>query len=131
VPAGPLERTFLAVDSPPVRLPPGTLVRVSGWVKVPHEIGASADGVLFYDDAGGEPLGVRVSVQQHWKKFHLYRKVPASGQISVTLALTGIGVAYFDDVRIEPLVPAPVEPSAGEIAGSRGQRVVPAAYPRR
>ena len=28
--------------------------------------------------------------------------VPASGQIKVTLALTGIGAAYFDDIRIEP-----------------------------
>jgi hypothetical protein len=101
----PLERTFLAVDSPPVRLPPGTLVRVSGWIKVPGDIVGSPDGVLFYDDAGGEPLGVRLTVEPHWKQFHLYRRVPASGQISVTMALTGIGVAYFDNIAIEPLVP--------------------------
>jgi hypothetical protein len=43
----------------------------------------------------------------HWRKFHLYRRVPASGRISVTVALTGIGVAYFDDIRIEPFAPAP------------------------
>jgi hypothetical protein len=118
----PLERTFLAVDSPRVQLPPGTLVRVSGWVKVPHEIIGSADGVLFYDDAGGEPLGVRLPVQPRWKQFHLYRRVPASGQISVTLALTGVGVAYFDDIRIEPLIPG--EPAAG--AGAEARRVVQA-----
>ncbi len=100
----PLERTFLAVDSSPVRLAPGTLVRVSGWVKVPEAIRGTADGALFYDDAGGEPLAVRVSQTAGWKQFHLYRRVPQTGQISVTLALTGIGVAYFDDVRIEPLV---------------------------
>ena len=52
----PLEKTFLAVDSPPVKFAPGTLVRVSGWMRVPQEITGSADGVLFYDDAGGEPL---------------------------------------------------------------------------
>jgi len=101
----PLERTFLAVDSPAVKLPPGTLVRVSAWVRVPQEVGKSADGVLFYDDAGGEPLAVRISHQQHWKHYHLYRRVPASGQISVTVALTGVGIAYFDDIRIEPLMP--------------------------
>lgn len=107
-----LERTFLAVDSPPVRLPPGTLVRVSGWVKVPTEIVGTADGVLMYDDAGGEPLAVRVLSTREkgdqpgvWKKYHLYRRVPSTGQISVTLAVTGHGVAYFDDIRIEPLVP--------------------------
>lgn len=111
----PLERTFLAVDSPPVRLPPGTLVRISGWIRVKSEIAGTADGALMYDDAGGEPLAVRVlntdvawepskPAQSSWKKFHLYRRVPVTGQISVTLALTGIGVAYFDDIRIEPLV---------------------------
>jgi hypothetical protein len=33
--------------------------------------------------------------------------VPASGQVYVTLALTGLGTAFFDDIRIEPLVTAP------------------------
>ena len=102
----PLERTFLAVESPAVKLPPGTLVRVSGWVKIPGEIRLTADGALFYDTAGGEPLGVRLlSTENHWKQFHLYRRVPASGQISLTVALTGVGVAYFDELRVEPLIP--------------------------
>lgn len=100
----PLEKTFLAVDSPPVKFEPGTLVRVSGWMRVPQEIAGSPDGALFYDDAGGEPLAVRMTSVPHWRQFHLYRRVPASGQIAVTLALTGVGVAYFDDIRIEPLL---------------------------
>jgi hypothetical protein len=81
------------------------MVRVSAWIKVPKEIQGTADGVLFYDDAGGDPLGVRLMVQQEWRQFHLYRVVPASGQISVTLAMTGIGTAYFDNIAIEPMVP--------------------------
>ena len=90
---------------PAVKLPPGTLVRVSAWIKVPTAIvGDAAGGVLFYDDAGGEPLSVRVLGTGTWKQYHLYRRVPASGQIAVTLALTGLGVAYFDEVRIEPLI---------------------------
>ena len=128
-----LERTFLAVDGPPVRLPPGTLVRVSAWVKVPEEVTGTADGVLFYDDAGGAELGVRVldtrppsdvpGVKKPavWKHYHLYRRVPASGKLSVTLALTGVGVAYFDDVRVEPLVPT------GTAAAPNGN-VTPAGY---
>jgi hypothetical protein len=111
----PLERTFLSVYSPAVRLPAGTLVRVSGWMKVPKPITGTADGAMMYDDAGGEPLAVRVlstvpNVEKPgpgvWKHFHLYRRVPASGQIAVTLALTGYGVAYFNDIKIEPLVPS-------------------------
>jgi hypothetical protein len=99
-----LERTFLAIHSPAVKLHPGSLVQISGWVKIPSAIAASADGVMLYDSAGGEPLAVRLTGEQKkWKKFTLYRRVPASGTVSVTLALTGIGTAYFDDVRIEPL----------------------------
>ena len=125
-----LERTFLSVESPAVNLPPGTLVRISAWIKVPKKIlGDAAGGVLFYDDAGGVPLAVRLletidhglaeRLQQvgdkkgveligsngRWKQFRLYRRVPASGKISVKMAMTGTGVAYFDDVRIEPLLP--------------------------
>jgi len=106
----PLERTFLAVDSPPVKLPPGTLVRVSAWIKIPKDIQGTADGVLFHDDAGGEPLAVRTTKCTEWKQYHLYRVVPANGQISVTLALTGVGTAYFDNVMIEPMVPAEAGP---------------------
>jgi hypothetical protein len=98
-----LERTFLAINSPSVRLAPGTLVRVSGWVRIPATIAASADGALLYDSAGGEPLAVRLTEATTWKQFILYRKVPSSGTMSVTLALTGIGKVYFDDVRIEPV----------------------------
>src|SRR5262249_33714941 len=70
----PLERTFLAVESPAVRLQPGTLVRVSGWVKIPRDIQLTADGALFYDDVCGESLGVRLlGTGGRWKQFHLYR----------------------------------------------------------
>src|SRR5262249_20958527 len=62
LPAPPvLERTFLAVDSPQVQLPPGTLVRVSAWIKMPDVARGTADGALFYDSAGGESLAVRIN----------------------------------------------------------------------
>jgi hypothetical protein len=102
-----LERTFLAVHSPAVRLAPGTPVRISAWVRIPAAITASTDGALLYDSAGGEPLAVRLTDKTPWKKYTLYRRVPENGAINVTLALTGLGTVYFDDVKIEPL-------SAGE-----------------
>jgi hypothetical protein len=154
-----LERTFLAVDSPAVPLPPGTLVRISAWVKVVEQVEGTVDGVLIYDNpgydprfanrphAGGEPLAVRVrrtdeyaGMKGGWRQYHLYRRVSASGQIGVTLALTGIGTAYFDDVRIEPLVAgggaeeradaarlSPRGPGGPSAAPAR-QPVVPAGY---
>jgi hypothetical protein len=100
-----LERTFVAVDSPKVRVAPGSIVRISGWVRIPRPITGTADGVLMYDSVGGEPLAVRTTAQTGWKKFELHRRAPSSGEVSVTLALTGLGTAQFDDVRIEPLLP--------------------------
>jgi hypothetical protein len=99
-----LERTYLAINSPTAKLPPGSLAQISGWVYIPEPITASPDGALLYDSAGGEPLAIRLTAATGWKKFTLYRRVPASGSINVTLALTGIGTVFFDDVRIEPLV---------------------------
>ena len=79
-------------------------LRITGWVRMPEAISASADGALVYDSAGGEPLAIRlIGAEPKWRQFTLYRKVPATGTINVTMALTGIGTAYFDDVRIEPL----------------------------
>jgi len=92
------------VTSPPVQLPAGSLVRFSGWVNVPKGIEASADGALIFDTAGGEPLGVRVTdATKGWKRFTLFRRVPTTGEVRLTVALTGVGTAYFDDLSIEPL----------------------------
>jgi len=46
---------------------------------------------------------VRTSLPSPWKQFILYRTVPVSGTIDVTVALSGIGTVYFDDIRIEPM----------------------------
>ena len=97
-----LERVFLGVNSPPVRLPPGTWVRISGWAKLPAAVRATADGAMLFDSAAGEGYAVRLTQKLDWRQFHFYRKVPASGEIRVRLALTGFGTAYFDDVRVEP-----------------------------
>lgn len=99
-----LERTFLAIHSPAVKLPPGSLVRITAWARLASKIQASADGALIYDNVGGEPLAVRLTEPGGWKRYTLYRRVPETGTVNVTLALTGLGSAYFDDVTIEPLV---------------------------
>jgi hypothetical protein len=98
-----LERTFLAINSPTVHLPPGTPVKISAWIRVPKALTATCDGALIYDSAGGEPLAYRLRDATNWALITLYRRVPASGMINVTVALTGIGAVYFDDIKIEPM----------------------------
>jgi hypothetical protein len=119
-----LERVFLAVNSPPVRLPPGTWVSISGWVKVAGNIRASADGAMLFDTTAGEPYAVRITDDSKWKQYHLYRRVPANGEVRVRMALTGFGTAYFDDIKIEPYLGTsprvlPTPKAAGAVVGAR------------
>lgn len=100
-----LERTCIALQTPVVKFPPGALVRVSAWLRAPQGITASADGALFYDSVGGEPLAVRLTAPMKWKRFCLFRRVPASGEIKATFAVTGLGTLLVDGVKIEPLIP--------------------------
>ena len=103
-----LEKSRVAIVSPTVKLQPGTLVQVTAWVYLTANIMGSADGAMFFDSVGGEELAVRVhEPTKKWKKYTLFRRIPSSGSIHVTLALTGLGSVYFDDVTIEPLVPGP------------------------
>ncbi len=99
-----LERCYLGIHSPDVSQPPGTWVRISVWMRIPKPLIGSLDGALIYDSAGGEPLAVRTTEAMPWKEYVSYRRVPPSGKIHVTVALSGMGSAYFDDVRIEPLL---------------------------
>ncbi len=100
-----LERSFIAVDSPMVEFSPGTWVRISFWAKVPGTA-ATADGAMIYDSVGGEPLSVRISSQPEWKKYNLYRQIPANGKIQVTCAITGLGTLFVDNLQVEPMLPA-------------------------
>jgi hypothetical protein len=101
-----LERTHVSLTSAAVKLPPGSLVQISGWINIPASITASPDGAMMFDSSGGEPLAIRWTEPTAWKKYTVFRRVPASGMISVTLTMTGVGTVYFDDIRIEPLSPA-------------------------
>ncbi|MFM7539560.1 MAG: hypothetical protein ACKO9Z_07865 [Planctomycetota bacterium] len=103
-PPAALERAMVAVHTPDINLPAGMAVRCSAWVNIPKKITASADGAIFYDSAGGEPLATRLQSTSGWRQVTIYRTVPPSGKIHLTMALTGTGTAYFDDVKIEPLV---------------------------
>jgi hypothetical protein len=88
-------------------------------VRIPYAIQASPDGALLYDSVGGEPLAIRLTQPTPWKKFTVYRRIPSSGTINVSLALTGLGTVYFDDVRVEPLTGAGAGVEALPTAGRK------------
>jgi len=125
-----LERSFIAVDSPVVDFAPGSWVRISFWIKVPGTA-ATADGAMVYDSVGGEALALRLNSQPEWKHFNLYRPIPASGKIQVTCALTGLGIMFVDDLRIEPMLPSNAPRNAVDALPMLGAvRAVPKPLPK-
>ena len=90
----------LVIETPPVRfvspLVPaqvGQLVCIHGWIKVPKAIDGSVDGLMIYDNQGGEALAERIGLTADWRQFVLYRVATQPGGVNVTFALTGLGEA--------------------------------------
>ena len=56
-------------------------------------------------------------LNQNWQEFTLYRIAPQPGQLTVTIALTGLGECWLDDVTVERMIratggPARMSPTA-------------------
>lgn len=95
------------VTSPPVPLEAGQIVKISGWARVPEKISGGVGGLLIVDSLGGPTLALRLRETTGWQEFTLYRVAPQSGPMTVTFALTGLGEAWLDQVRVGPVEGAP------------------------
>jgi hypothetical protein len=102
-----LETAPVWIVSPPAAIEPGSIVRISGRVRVPRAITASVDGLLVFDSLGGEPLALRLDQTSAWQDFVLYRAALSHDKVTLTIALTGYGEAYVDRVSVEQLGRAP------------------------
>jgi hypothetical protein len=104
---GLLETPPVWITTAPAPVESGQIVRVRGWVEVPAPISGSVDGLLVFDSIGGPDLADRIGQTRGWQEFSLYRIAPQTGPITVTFALSGVGLARIDDVTIEPVQIAP------------------------
>ncbi|MDD3469765.1 MAG: hypothetical protein PHE53_07275 [Thermoguttaceae bacterium] len=103
--------TTVEAISPPVSVPVGSLVRISGWYYLPQETVAGCDGLRITESLGGAALSLRVTQKSDaWKRFVFYRvAVPIPGVESVEVPITlnfsfhGFGAAYIDAVAIDLL----------------------------
>ena len=93
----------IAITSGPVRVRAGQILRIHGWARVPDPIQGSLDGLLIYDSLAGTALAERVLNAPDWREFTLYRAAPRDGTVTVTMALTGIGEVWLDDVTVNLL----------------------------
>ncbi len=106
-----LESAPVWVTTPPIPVAPGSVIRVDASIRVPVELDASVDGLMVIDSLGGAALAERVQSTEGWQPITLYRAAGDAEQMTLTFALTGLGEASIDDVRVRPLgAPLPFAP---------------------
>lgn len=116
----------VTVTTPPLAVTAGQMIHVSGRVRIIGSVVGSQDGVMLYDSQSGPQRALRWNQPTGWRQFELLRKVEDDGDLSLTIALTGLGEAQFDNIRVVPHSPrhqlagatAPMPPATGE----EGQR---------
>ncbi|MEX0586308.1 MAG: hypothetical protein WD176_06675, partial [Pirellulales bacterium] len=78
-----LETAPVWITSAPAAVRPGSIVRISGRVRIPRPITASFDGLMIFDSLGGEPLALRLGQTDAWQDFILYRAALSHDKVAV------------------------------------------------
>lgn len=93
----------VTVTSPSVNVHAGQLLYISGWIRMPAPSVGSLDGVMLYDSLTGPAGALRWHTKNdEWQPFSIIREARGSGPVNVTLTLSGMGEACFDELRIIP-----------------------------
>lgn len=110
-----VSETPVQIRTGPVRVEPGQVVRVSFWLRIPNKIVSNLDGVVIYDSIGGPEQGLRLTGPlPGWTQFQLLREVREPSDLTLTVALAGLGEVLIDDVDITAFGPQVLsEPLAG------------------
>lgn len=95
-----IDATPLWISSHKIPVRTGQLVRIHGWVNIPEVIRGNVDGLMITDSLGGDAMAERIPITSGWQEFTLYRSVPHEGDLQLTFALTGFGVALLDEVTV-------------------------------
>ena len=96
-------RSPVIVSSPNIPVRRGQVLRVSGNVRVRHEIQGSMDGAMIFDGLVGKAGALRWKQTAGWEEFVFLREVPEDGLYSIRFVLDGRGTFEVDDVKIEPV----------------------------
>lgn len=96
-------RSPVIVSSPSIPVTRGQVLRVSGKVRVQHEIQGSLDGAMVYDGLIGKAGALRWKQTRGWEEFTFLREIPDDGLYSIRFVLDGRGTFEVDDVRVEPI----------------------------
>ena len=89
------------VNSAPITVEGGQIIRVAGWVKINEPIRGSLDGCVISDSISDGALALRFRQTQGWQPFELIRAVTRQDHLTVTITLHGLGEVWIDDLSVE------------------------------
>jgi hypothetical protein len=99
-----LDHPAAAVRTPPIPVEARQFLRIRVRVRMPRRQPVGAGGLIVRDSLGGETLQFRSTEPiPRWADVVLYRRVPADGELTITLGFAGYGEAQFDDLQVERL----------------------------
>ena len=91
----------LWVKSRSVPVPRGSVIKISGYVRVPPQ---REDGAAFIADSlGGPGLLVRPQPSGNWQPFSVLRAVGSNDCVTLSIGQCGMGQVDFDDIQIRQL----------------------------
>jgi hypothetical protein len=112
----------VTITTPPVTVYKGQLVYISGWVKMAAASIGNLDGAVFYDSLLGSGTALHWNSTADWQQFEMIREVPETTQLTLTMALSGLGDVRFDDLQIIPLDIEAGSSAAGGLKGTPASR---------
>ncbi len=91
--------TTMQISSPGVRVEARKPIRIDARVRT-LGFGGPDQGVLVFDNLGGNELGVLVRATPQWQDVRLYRQATQEGEVRVYFETLGAGEVMIDDVQI-------------------------------
>jgi hypothetical protein len=93
----------LWIQSPPMPVTAGQLLHITGWLRIDEPIVGGDQGLHIVDSLGGPQLALAIRQTAGWQPFQMIRAAPASTELRLTIALTGIGTARLDAMMVRSL----------------------------
>lgn len=100
-----LDEPCVTVSTPRLPVRAGEILHISGWVKLNGPLVGSRDGLLVFDSILGRSGALRIHEGEQWTRFELLRTVPQTGEMTLSLCLTGLGEVLVDDLQVHPYAP--------------------------
>ena len=88
------------ISSAPLQVREGDLLEITGVARLSQSLHGSVDGLQIIDSIGGPDMALRIHESPRWQPFRLIRAATSDSQVSVTIALSGLGKAQIDDLAV-------------------------------